>query len=51
MANGGALTVSQKSRSFSTRRSGRLPAIRAELMAPIEMPATQSGCKFASAKA
>jgi hypothetical protein len=29
----------------------RIPAIRAEFAAPIEIPATQSGCKFASARA
>ena len=49
--NGGALTVSQKVRSLSTRFFGGLPAMSAELMAPIEIPATQSGCKFASANA
>src|SRR5690606_27225280 len=49
---GGAVVIaSQKARSASTRFSGGLPAIRAELMAPIEMPATQSGCNPASAKA
>ena len=48
---GAALTVSQKSRRRSTRFSGGLPATSAELMAPIEMPATQSGCRLASAKA
>jgi hypothetical protein len=40
---GGVVIVSQNSRSFSTRYSGGLSAISAELMAPIEMPATQSG--------
>ena len=49
--SGEALTVSQNARSLSTRFSGGLPAMSAELMAPIEMPATQSGCKFASASA
>jgi hypothetical protein len=34
---------SQNRRSPSTRFSGGLPAIIAELTAPIEMPATQSG--------
>jgi hypothetical protein len=43
MPNGGWDTVSQKTRRPSTRFSGGLPAIRALLMAPIEMPATQSG--------
>ena len=51
MPSGGWVTVSQKARSFSTRCSGGLPAIRAALMAPIEMPATQSGCRPASASA
>jgi len=37
------VTLSQKARSWPTRRSGGLPAISAALMAPIEMPATQSG--------
>ena len=43
------MTVSQKARNFSTRSSGGLPAISAALIAPIEMPATQSGCRPASA--
>jgi len=43
MPSGGWVTVSQKARRRSTRRSGGLPAIRAALMAPIEMPATHSG--------
>ncbi len=34
--------VSQNSRSRATRPRGGLPAISAELIAPIEMPATQS---------
>ena len=34
---------SQNARSLSTRASGALPAISAPLMAPIEMPAIQSG--------
>jgi len=37
------VTRTQNSRSFSTRLSGGLLAIRAELMAPIEMPAIQFG--------
>ena len=41
--SGGWVTVSQKVRSFSTRFSGGLPAINAQLMAPIEIPATLSG--------
>jgi hypothetical protein len=41
----GAETVSQNSFSFSTRFIGSLPAMIAALMAPIEMPATQSGSK------
>ena len=36
------VTLSQNCRSRSTRRSGGLPAISAALIAPIEMPATQS---------
>jgi hypothetical protein len=40
---GGAVIVSQNSRSLATRRSGALPAMIAALIAPIEMPATQSG--------
>jgi hypothetical protein len=43
------LTVSQKSRNLPTRFSGGFPAMRAELIAPIEMPATQSGWRSASA--
>ncbi len=49
--NGGVLTACQNSRNLSTRFSDGLPAIRAELMAPIEMPATQSGCRLVSASA
>jgi hypothetical protein len=49
--NGEVLTASQNSRGFSTRLSGGLPAISAEFTAPIEMPATQSGWRFASASA
>ena len=51
MPIGGWVMVSQKARSFSTRVSGGLPAISDELMAPIEMPATQSGWRLASASA
>jgi hypothetical protein len=40
---GASLTVSQNSRSRSTRLSGALPAMIAELIAPIEIPATQFG--------
>ena len=43
MPSGGWVTVSQKARSFSTRRSGGFPAISAQLMEPMEMPATQLG--------
>ena len=39
----GALISSQNPRSLSTRLSGALPAMIAALMAPIEMPTTQSG--------
>jgi hypothetical protein len=38
-------TMSQNSFSRSTRFSGSLPAMIAELIAPIEMPATHSGSK------
>ena len=38
-------TSSQNSFSRSTRFSETLPAMIAELMAPIEMPATHSGSK------
>jgi hypothetical protein len=37
------VTISQNSRSRCTRCSGRLPAMSAALMAPIEMPASQCG--------
>jgi hypothetical protein len=47
----GVVIASQNSRNFSTRFWGGLPAISAELSAPIEMPATQSGGSLASAKA
>ena len=43
MALAGAVMPSQNCRSFSTRCPGALPAMIAALMAPIEMPATQSG--------
>ena len=45
------MICSQNFLSCSTRRSGALPAISAPLIAPIEMPATQSGCRSASASA
>jgi hypothetical protein len=45
------VTCSQKARSFSSRACGGLPAIKAALIAPIEIPAIQSGCRFASASA
>ena len=38
-------TISQNSFSLSTRFAGSLPAMIAALMAPIEMPAIQSGSK------
>ncbi len=41
----------QNSFSRSTRRSGGLPAIRVELIAPIDTPVTQSGCRPAAASA
>lgn len=47
----GVVTYSQNARSLSTRASGALPAIKAALIAPIEIPATQSGVRLASASA
>src|SRR5262249_43270087 len=44
------VTCSQKACSFSSRASGALPAIKAALIAPIEIPAIQSGCRFASVR-
>ena len=44
-------TCSQKVRRRATRLSGVLPAMMAALIAPIEMPATQSGALPASASA
>jgi len=44
-------TRSQKSRRRSTRLSGGLPAMMAELTAPMEMPATQVGMWSAMARA
>src|SRR5262249_62346189 len=38
----------QKVRSLATRSAGLFPAIMAELMAPMETPATQSGFMLAS---
>ncbi len=35
--------LSQNARSLSTRVPGGLPAMMAELMAPIDMPQIQSG--------
>ncbi len=43
--------VSQNAFSRSTRFSGGLPAMRAQLSAPIEMPAIQSGSSSASLRA
>ena len=43
--------LSQNARSFPTRWSGALPAMIAALIAPIEMPATQSGGYSESAMA
>jgi hypothetical protein len=45
------LTRSQKARRRSTRRPGGLPAISAALIAPMEMPATQSSACARSASA
>jgi hypothetical protein len=39
----GAVIPSQNALRRSTRRSGTFPAMIAALIAPIEMPATQSG--------
>jgi hypothetical protein len=39
----GAVIPSQKSGSLATRSCGELPAMIAALIAPIDMPATQSG--------
>jgi hypothetical protein len=49
--NGAAVICSQNVLSCSTCRLGALPAISAPLIAPIEIPATQSGCRLASASA
>ena len=43
VSQGARVTPSQKLRSAARRAPGRLPAIRAALIEPIEMPATQSG--------
>jgi hypothetical protein len=45
------LTLFQKDRSFSSRSPGTLPAMIAALIAPIEMPAIQSGSIFCSLSA
>jgi hypothetical protein len=42
---------SQKACNRASRTSGGLPAMIAELMAPIETPETQSGWMFASCSA
>ena len=39
----GAVTASQKRRNWATRFSGGLPAMISGVVAPIEIPATQSG--------
>ena len=41
----------QNSCSLSTRLFGALPALMAAFMAPMEMPATQLGWMFSSARA
>jgi hypothetical protein len=51
MPSGEVETACQNARNASTRRFGAFPAMIAELMAPIEIPATQSGCRSASASA
>jgi hypothetical protein len=43
--------VSQNSVSFSMRCPGALPAMIAAFKAPIEIPAIQFGCRFASPSA
>jgi hypothetical protein len=48
---GGWVMKRENARNRSTRRSGGLPAMIAALIAPIEMPAVQSGCRSASANA
>ena len=48
---GPELACSQNARIRSSRRSGGLPAIRAALMAPMEMPATQCGSTSAPCSA
>src|SRR5262245_680166 len=51
-SNSGLVVIaSQNARSFATRSCDGLPAMIAELMAPIEIPATQSGWRSASANA
>jgi hypothetical protein len=47
----GAVACSQNARNLSTRASGALPAIKAALIAPMEIPETQSGCSRASTMA
>jgi hypothetical protein len=48
---GEELISSQKARNRSTRRSGGLPAMRAALIAPIEIPVTHSGSRRSATKA
>lgn len=50
-STGLAVMQSQKPLSLATRSCGVLPAMMAELIAPMEMPAIQSGCTSASASA
>src|SRR4051812_42791110 len=49
--HGLAVTRSQNVRSLSTRALGALPAISAPLIAPIDMPAIQSGQRSTSVNA
>jgi len=42
-----AVISSQKPRRFATRSAGGLPAMMAELMAPMQIPAIESGCRSA----
>jgi len=50
-SSGFAVISCQKVRNFATRSAGSFPAMMAELMAPMETPATQSGSMLASARA
>ena len=49
--SGGEAMASQKSRSAAQRSPGALPAMRAALIAPIEVPAIQLGAISCSVSA